>query len=691
MANSSFSKMLEPGYIGKVKLKNRLIKTGQGSSVIEPDTGFAGERALAYYGNLASGGAGLIIVESCGVEYPLGVHHYPVQFRLHDDALIPSFSELAKEIHKHDCKAFIQLFHAGAWNPTGLLPERDTQSASAMTPEELPGPGFAIPRAMTLEEVEEHIEMFVKAAERAQKAGFDGVEFNGGTCHLLNSFLSRIWNKREDEYGPQSLENRARFMQKIIRETKSRCGADFAVMCLINVEEYGHPKATTLEEGVQFSRLLQEAGADAIQVRAHSYHHRDGLLHPDRLYYPELPEDRPQDLDWSNKGKAATIPLAVAVKKAVNIPVIAAGRLDVFMGEKLLQEGKIDFVGMTRRLLADPELPKKVMENRVEDIRPCLGCLYCMDVRLQNKPVMCRVNAQLNRERELKYLPAEKKKRVLVAGSGPAGLEAARIAALRGHEVTVYDKDSRLGGLLPLAAILKDLETDEIMDLITYFKIQFQKLGVRVKTGQGVTPALISELQPDVVIYAGGGKHFIPGIPGINSRKVVTSGALHRQLKSYLRFFSPQTLAKLTKMYMPAGKRVIVIGGKIHGCEVAEFLVKRGRQVTIVDYDDKPGEGMTGDDKYLLFPWFEKKGVKMHLGVKFNQISGGKLNITTREGKNETLDADTIITSLPLKPDTDIINTMTGKAQEVYFIGDCKEPKLIPDAIAAGAIAGNSI
>jgi len=517
------------------------------------------------------------------------------------------------------------------------------------------------------------------------------VEFNGGTCHLLNSFLSRIWNKREDEYGPQSLENRARFMQKIIRETKSRCGADFAVMCLINVEEYGHPKATTLEEGVQFSRLLQEAGADAIQVRAHSYHHRDGLLHPDRLYYPELPEDRPQDLDWSNKGKAATIPLAVAVKKAVNIPVIAAGRLDVFMGEKLLQEGKIDFVGMTRRLLADPELPKKVMENRVEDIRPCLGCLYCMDVRLQNKPVMCRVNAQLNRERELKYLPAEKKKKVLVAGSGPAGLEAARVAALRGHEVTIYDKDSRLGGLLPLAAILKDLETNEIMDLITYFKIQFQKLGVRVKTGQGVTPALISELQPDVVIYAGGGKHFIPGIPGINSRKVVTSGALHRQLKSYLRFFSPQSLARLTKMYMPVGKRVIVIGGKIHGCEVAEFLVKRGRQVTIVDYDDKPGEGMTGDDKYLLFPWFEKKGVKMHLGVKFNQISGGKLNITTREGKNETLDADTIITSLPLKPDTDIINVMTGKAQEVYFIGDCKEPKLIPDAIAAGAIAGNSI
>ena len=150
MSNNRFPKLMEPGYIGKVKLKNHIIKTAQGSSVIEPDTGFAGERALAYYGNLASGGVSLVIVESCGVEYPLGVHHYPVQFRLHDDALIPSFSELAKEIHKYYCKAFIQLFHSGAWNPTGLLPKRDTQSASAMTQEELPGPGFAIPRAMTL-------------------------------------------------------------------------------------------------------------------------------------------------------------------------------------------------------------------------------------------------------------------------------------------------------------------------------------------------------------------------------------------------------------------------------------------------------------------------------------------------------------------------------------------------------------
>lgn len=693
MINNKFPKLMEPGYIGKVKLKNHIIKTAQGSSVIEPDTGFAGERAKAYYGNLASGGVGLIIVESCGVEYPLGIHHFPVQFRLHDDAMIPSFRELAQEIHKHDCKVFIQLFHSGAWNPTGLLPKRDTQSATAMTKEELPGPGFAIPRGMTLAEVESHIEMFIKSAERAKKAGFDGVEFNGGTCHLLNSFLSRIWNKREDKYGCQTLENRARFMQDIIRGTKERCGLDFAVACLINIVEYGHSKATTIEEGVQIARLLEEAGADAIQVRAHSYHHRDGLMHPDRLYYPELPADVPSGMDWSNKGKAAIIPMAVAVKKAVSVPVIAACRLDAALGEELLREGKIDFVGMTRRILCDPELPRKIMENRIEDIRPCLGCLHCMDVRLHNKPVMCRVNAQLNRERELKYEPTKTRKKVLVIGGGPAGMEAARVAALRGHEVTLIDNQRKLGGLLPLAAMIKDVETDDITSLIKWYYIQLDKLGVDTRSSLEINMELLAKLKPDVIIAAVGGKHTIPAINGIENSTVLSSGVLHKSLKSYLRFFSPQMMSKLTKYYMPVGKRVVIIGGRIHGCEIAEFLVKRGRQVTIIDEapDDMLGDGMTGDDKYLLFPWFEKKGVKLYFGVKYGKIEGNKMTVITREGDNEAVEADTFITALPLDTNADLDNKLTGKAKEVYFIGDAKEPKLIADAIASGAIIANSI
>ncbi|HTY81213.1 MAG TPA: FAD-dependent oxidoreductase, partial [Dehalococcoidales bacterium] len=409
--------------------------------------------------------------------------------------------------------------------------------------------------------------------------------------------------------------------------------------------------------------------------------------------YPELPEDRPADLDWSNKGKAATIPLAVAVKKAVTVPVIAAGRLDPYSGEKLLEEGKIDFVGMTRRLLCDPELPRKVLENRIEDIRPCLGCLHCMDVRLHNKPVMCRVNAHLNRERELKFEPAQNKKKVLVIGGGPAGMEAARVAALRGHEVTLADSQAKLGGLLPLAAMVKDLEIDEITSLIKWFRLQMEKLGVKIDLGREITPELFGKLQPDVIIVAGGGKHAVPSISGIETSKVLTSGALHKQLKSFLKYFSPQLLAALTKLYLPLGKRVVIIGGQIQGCEIAEFLVKRGRQVTIVDTipEDKLGEGITGDDKYSLFPWFDKKGVKRYLGIKFGKMDGKTMTLTDRDGQSVTIEADTFVTALPLEANNALIDKMTGKAKEVYFVGDTKEPKLIADAVASGAIIANSI
>ena len=236
MSNARFKKLLEPGYIGKVRTRNRIIKAANGTSFIEP-SGYVGERALAYYETMAKGGVGLIIVESCGVEYPLGVQHPPVQFHLDDDRYIPSYRKLTDVIHKHGCPAFIQFQHAGPWNPTGMLPKRDTKAASALTKEELPGPDFAVPRGLSLEEVKEYIDIWAKAAQRAAKAGFDGVEINGATCHQINTFFSRIWNKREDEYGYKTLENRARFMCDIVREVKKRIGSDFPVTCLINIAE----------------------------------------------------------------------------------------------------------------------------------------------------------------------------------------------------------------------------------------------------------------------------------------------------------------------------------------------------------------------------------------------------------------------------------------------------------------------
>jgi NADH:flavin oxidoreductases, Old Yellow Enzyme family len=687
--NTRFQKLLEPSYIGKVKTRNRIIKTAQGSSFIEPD-GYVGEQAKAYYETMAKGGVGLLIVESCGVEYPLGIHHFPVQFHLDDDKYIPGYTELVQVVHKHGCPIFLQLFHSGPWNPTGLLPKRDTKSASTLTEAELPGPGFAIPRGVSLAEIEDLIQMFVKASQRAKKAGFDGVEINAATCHLINSFYSRIFNKREDEFGCASLENRARFLNRIIIDTKKQLGTDFAVTALINIAEYGHEKATTFEEGVQFARLAAEAGADAIQVRAHGYGHRGGLLQPDRLFYPEFPKPLPKDLDWSHRGVGAIIPLAQAVKKVVSVPVIAACRLDPVLGEKLLQQGDIDFVGMTRRLLADPELPNKVAAGNLEDINPCTGCLYCMDVRLHNTPIRCRINANLGREREFALKPAAKIKQVLVIGGGPSGMEAARVAALRGHKVTICEKTAKLGGLLPLASMLKDIETDELLALIKYLDHQMTKAGVTVKLNTEVDAALIAQLKPDVVIVAAGGIDSIMDIPGINGKNIVTGAKLHGQLKFYSRFFSPKTLARLTKVWMPIGKNVVVIGGTIHGCELAEFLIKRGRKVTIIHSGTEIGEGMTGDDQFQFLRWIAEKDAAIITGATVDKITENGLSIKIG-GKEQTIVADTIALALPLQSNPSLLKQLEGKLTEIYAIGDCNEPHLIADAIAGGSRIGHSI
>src|ERR1035437_5572400 len=527
MGNERFARLLEPGLIGKVKTKNRIIKTAQGSSVIEPDKGFVGDRALRYYEGLIKGGIGLLIVESCGVEYPGGVHHPPVQFRRHDDALIPSFSKLAALAHKYDCPIFIQLIHSGPWNPTGLR-NLTARCSSTLTKAELPGPDFVETKAMTLPEIAMVQEMFVKASERAYKAGFDGVEINAATCTLPISFVSKVFNRRTDQYGNATLENRTRFVTEIISSIKKRIDPKFAVTVITNVAEYNHPLVTPIEEGVVIAKMYQDAGADAVQVRGHYFGHRDGLMHPDRFFYPELPANPPKDVDWSNKGKGAILPFAIAIKKAgVTVPVISAVRLDPVLGEKALRDGKIEFVGMTRRLLCDPEVPIKVMENRLEDIRPCLGCLHCMDVRLQNKYVTCRVNPQLNREDVITYAPAKKKKKVLVIGGGPSGMEAARVAGIRGHEVYLYEKQPKLGGSMAIAAVVKDDQVDELTACIAWWGRQLQKLGVTVKLGQEATPEIIEQLKPDAILVAAGGVHRNPAIPGFETTRVTTAAQLH--------------------------------------------------------------------------------------------------------------------------------------------------------------------
>jgi 2,4-dienoyl-CoA reductase (NADPH2) len=303
----------------------------------------------------------------------------------------------------------------------------------------------------------------------------------------------------------------------------------------------------------------------------------------------------------------------------------------------------------------------------------------------------CRVNAALTREREYEIIPAVQKKKVMVVGGGPAGMEAARVAALRGHEVVLYEKERQLGGSIPVAATIKGLEIEDIPALVRYLKTQITKLGIRVNLGQEVNKGLIERVKPDVLILATGGQYSIPKIPGIDSRKVVRPADLNRQLKAYLKFASPKSLAWATKFWMPIGKNIVIIGGAIQALQLAAFLIKRGRNVTVVDSAETMGDGLVEFYKLRLFWWLDQKKIPLLSGVKCEEITDKGLTITTREGAKKILAADAIVPALPMVPDTEFIKSLKGTAPEMYQIGDCGNSSLIIDAIGDGSSIARTI
>jgi len=694
--NSSkrFRRLLEAGYIGSIRTKNHILKTGSTLGFYPWEDGNVQQKVIDSYEALAKGGAGLVTVGAAPLGVPPGRG-----YKMDDDKYLPSMTRMAESIRKYDCPAFLQMFHLGPMIPPFLVSAGvRSLAASSLSKSELPLPTLAVPKELSIAEIEGIVEEFGDQAERAKKAGFQGIELNAGCNHLLNSFLSRAWNKRKDAYGIGSLESRAKIVVDIIKEIKRRNGRDFAIIALINGAEPGLEKGITPEESQGIAKILQAAGADAIHVRAEFYSkpkdpsRRDSTQFPDIALYPEPPYPVGHIIDISRHGVGGWVPLAAAVKKVVSIPVIAIGRLDIELGEKLLRRGVVDFISFNRRLMADPELPNKLAEGRLEDIRPCTGCLTCFDNNEHGNPPLCQVNAAIGKEKEYEIKPAKKKKRVMVIGGGPAGMETARVAALRGHEVLLYERERKLGGSMPLAAMVKGFEREDILSLIRYFKTQITKLGVDIRLGKEVNRSVIEEAKPDVLIIATGGTHNIPEIPGINRRNVVTSRALHRKLKSYLRFFEPRVLRWLTRFWMPLGKRVVIMGGNIQGCQTAEFLVKRGRKVTIADTAKEIGDGLLEIFvKPHLLIWLDKKGVTMMPGVKYEEITDKGLTIATKEGKRKTIKADTIVTALPLLPNTELLKSLDGIVPEVYAIGDCKEPHLIVNAIADGSRIARAI
>ena len=525
------------------------------------------------------------------------------------------------------------------------------------------------------------------------KAGYDGIEMNFATCHLGNSFCLSAWNRRKDAYGPQSFENRATLRPRDQGGHQEEIGQDVPIGILINGAEYGIKDGLTLEETQEFAKIFDKAGFDYISVRVFGYMDYFDLHLPDSVFYPEPPEIMPKPLDLKHKGSGISVPVAAAIKSVVSIPVISVGKLDAVLGEKILEEGKVDFIGLARPLIADPEYPNKVARATMEDIRPCTYCLSCFGIRVdRHEDMTCRINGAVGGNQDYAVKPADKKKKVVVVGGGPGGMEAARVAAVRGHDVTLIEKDSKLGGLIPLAAMIKGLEVEELPKIINYYKVQFKKLGVKVKLGTRADAATIEQMKPDVVFVAVGGTPNYARHPRHQFQERAQrprASQAGEGLPQLLRPRHAQVAHPILPPYRQEGRR-----------HRRPAPGRRGHRV--------PGQaGPPGYlDGHLLDPWstsvspmpgpcassagFPGRTLTTFTDVKYDQITDKGLTITTKDGQKQTIEADSIIPVIPWATNMDLANSLKGKVPEVYAIGDCKEAGLIIDAVGqAFSIARN--
>jgi len=657
-----FKKLFEPVSIGKMIVKNRIAMAPIGLTELVDANGSLKERAIDFYVERAKGDVGLIITGLAKVENE--IDKLSAANPLITRRALASLGELSESVHYYDTKIFIQLT-AGF----GRVAHPIMASARPVSASEVPNywnPNITC-RELKTEEVERLVKAFGAAVELVAAAGIDGIELHGHEGYLFDQFTTAIWNKRKDKYGGE-LRERLTFPIEVIKEIKERVGKNFPVQYRFGLKHYMKgPWSSALpgeeykemgrdiEEGLEMAKLLEKAGVDALHVDAGCY---------DSWYWAHPP---------AYQSHGCMVDMAAYVKRIVGIPVIAVGKLDLpELANKVIEEGKADIIAIGRGLLADPYWIRKVKEGRIEDIRPCIGCHDgCLGRLFEGKPVSCAVNPSAGRERSYELKPVDKPKKVLVAGGGVAGLEAARVLSLRGHQVILYEKRETLGGNL-LAASVPSFKED-VKRLLEWYRLQIEKLGVKIRLKTEVTPTLVEEKSPDVVILATGSVPIMPNIPGINKPHV----------GSCIDFLLGRKKVR---------SKIVVVGGGLIGCETALWFSKQGKEVAIVELlPEILSKGVFHANRIMLIDLLALHKVKIMTSTRVSEILDDGVVLVNEKNERKVMRCDSVAIAVGLKPNTRLYEQLREKIAYLYLIGDCKEPRKIKDAVWEGYVVANSL
>ena len=668
----SYEKLLTPGKIGKMELKNRMIMPAMGTNLGNANNTVS-DIQVAYYTRRGNGGIGMVITEVVAPE-PEG-RVIVGEMLLSDDKYMNQMSRIPHGVHSGGAKACLQLAHGGCYASeriTGSRPKSPSSIATALLPDDHP-------REMTIEEIKELIDKYGKAAERGKRCGFDCVELHGAHGYMPLQFLSAYTNKRTDEYGG-SLENRARFALETVAAIKKYTGKDYPLIYRLSAVE-DVPDGVTLEEAREFAKMLEKAGVDAINVSmgtwdSRSFDYADAMEGKTDGKGKKL-EEGVAISSWvppHYSPKGTLIPLAKAIKEVVSIPVITVCSITPEMGEEALENGDADFVAFGRQSIADPDFPNKLYAGKPETIRRCLRCNECLNEVQDNCVVSCAVNPEAGKEHEIyiKSYPATVKKKVAVIGSGPAGIEAAITATERGHDVTLFEKEDRLGGQLHYIGI-PDFKSD-YRDYESYMINAVKNCGAKIVTGVEVTADMIVKEGFDVAIVATGASTFIPNIPGKDQDKI----------------YDP---LKVLDGDIPEGENVLVCGAGLVGSELALFLGNMGKKITIIDMLPDVAPDMTIYNKMVFNAELVQAGVVRKVNHRITELNAKSVKCLDENGNEVEFEGDAVICALGLKSRRTLLEDLrkVGNGLRVIPVGDANGPRKVMQATHEGYHAARII